>query len=801
MIPSMPHHHVGDAHMRCLLENELSDSETASILEHLEHCASCRSRLDAMAAAPESWLAASSYLSSSDGSVVDNPYALPFNAYGSDANDADRDDGRGNHRSSNGRQAGERRLPAPKIWNDSPLVWSESMAKELLSPPSHPEMLGRIGRYEVERWLGAGGMGIVFKAFDTELHRPVAIKLLAPYLAHSAAARVRFAREAKAAAAVVHEHVVPIYNVESEGSLPYMVMHYVAGESLQHRLDREGSLPLCETLRIGMQIASGLAAAHSQGLVHRDIKPSNVLLEQGVERALLADFGLARAADDASVTRSGFHVGTPQYMSPEQARGEPIDARSDLFSLGSLLYTTSIGIPPFRAESSLVVLRRITDSEPPSMLESRPEIPVWFTRLVGRLMAKRPEHRFASAVEVSRLLEECLAHAQSPTRHPLPHPVRDPSRSIRSCLQSLRSFMEDKRILSLLALVLLLVAALAPWPMAAMGREFHALVFGGIAAGLALLFALLSRSQYFSRIVLWLVGSLVAIALLFGGVSLVAWNMRSGTRAYPTVASPYGTPPPNMQREAYEAMMEQSRVNPQPTNPYRGVAPGVTPVNLASIGETKFTVTKRFVDTFGTPLEFHPIEELPKESLTPITREHVYERLQATSFFVAPFLIATSNGVSAWPAPVPPLAYNPNLPNSPASNPAVFPASAAPPSGYPSAAFPTPVFKSEFPIYFFDAEDRFVGMFLSQLNDLSKFQNFSKLRDATPNSVPAPSLSQVPAQEPTPSESIEPGKAVNPSEPVQPNKSVEQDEPDSNSSESKPPTASDTELPLDDKPD
>lgn len=797
MIPSMPHHHVDNARMRCLLENELDDSETASILEHLEHCASCRSRLDAMAAAPESWLAASSYLSSSDSPVFDNPYARPSDAHESHAHDSDRDDGRGNHRSSNGRQAGERNLPAPKIWNDSPLVWSEEMAKELLSPPSHPEMLGRIGRYEVERWLGAGGMGIVFKAFDTELHRPVAIKLLAPYLAHSAAARVRFAREAKAAAAVVHEHVVPIYNVESEGSVPYMVMHYVAGESLQHRLDREGALPLCETLRIGMQIASGLAAAHSQGLVHRDIKPSNVLLEQGVERALLADFGLARAADDASVTRSGFHVGTPQYMSPEQARGEPIDARSDLFSLGSLLYTTSIGFPPFRAETSLGVLRSITDSESPSMLESRPEIPVWFTRLVGRLMAKRPEHRFASAVEVSRLLEECLAHAQSPTRHPLPHSVRDPSRSLRSCLQSLRSFMEDKRILSLLALVLLLVAALAPWPMAAMGREFHALVFGGIAVGLALLFALLSRSQYFSRIVLWLVGSIAALALLSAGLSLGVWNV-SRTRSYPSTISPYGPPPPNMSREAYEAMMEQSRVNPQPTNPYLGVAPpGVTPVNLASIGETKFTVTKRFVDTFGTPLESHPIEELPKEALTPSTREHVYERLQATSFFVAPFLTAVNNQVSAWPYGNPPLAYNPNVPNSPASNPAVFPSSAAPPSGYSSAAFSTPVFKSEFPIYFFDAEDRFVGMFLSQLNELSKFQNLSGFRQKpTPsenpmlNSVPAPAVSSnVPVQKPTPSE------------PVQPNKSVERDEPDSNGSESKPPTASDTELPLDEKPD
>ncbi|MCA9067254.1 MAG: protein kinase, partial [Planctomycetaceae bacterium] len=166
-------------------------------------------------------------------------------------------------------------------------AWTESMARQLLSPPTHPEMLGRIGRYEVERLIGSGGMGVVFKAFDTELNRPVAVKALAPHLAGSGAARNRFAREARAAAAVVHDHVVAIHNVESEGASPFLVMPYVAGESLQQRIDREGSLELCEILRIVKQTAAGLAAAHAQGLVHRDVKPSNILLEQGVERALL----------------------------------------------------------------------------------------------------------------------------------------------------------------------------------------------------------------------------------------------------------------------------------------------------------------------------------------------------------------------------------------------------------------------------------------------------------------------------------------------------------------------------------
>lgn len=158
------------------------------------------------------------------------------------------------------------------------------MVKQLLDPPSHPEMLGRLGRYEMERMIGSGGMGIVFKAFDTELNRVVAVKLLAPHLAARGSARKRFAREARAAAGVRDDHVVPIFNVESEHEPPFLVMQYVAGGSLQEKLDRDGPLEVAEVLRIGLQTAKGLAAAHAQGLIHRDVKPSNILLDEGVER-------------------------------------------------------------------------------------------------------------------------------------------------------------------------------------------------------------------------------------------------------------------------------------------------------------------------------------------------------------------------------------------------------------------------------------------------------------------------------------------------------------------------------------
>ena len=310
-------------------------------------------------------------------------------------------------------------------------TWTESMAKSLLSTATHPEMLGRIGRYDVERMIGSGGMGVVFKAYDTELNRPVAVKLLAPYLASSGSARNRFAREARAAAAVVDDHVVPIHNVETDGEHPFLVMKFIAGGSLQQRIDREGPLEVCEVLRIGMHSAKGLAAAHAQGLIHRDVKPSNILLDEGVDRALLTDFGLARATDDASLTRSGFHPGTPHYMSPEQVRGEAIDARSDLFGLGCVIYAMCTGHPPFRSETSYAVLRRITDDTPRSIRETNPNVPEWLNRIVIKLLAKLPEDRYGSATEVCLLLEKCLAHVQQPTTVELPVELQVKAKSLK----------------------------------------------------------------------------------------------------------------------------------------------------------------------------------------------------------------------------------------------------------------------------------------------------------------------------------------------------------------------------------
>ena len=366
-----------------LLVGSVSDTDSDAWLQHLEQCSTCRTKLHALAGEEGDWSQAREVLSShTDRSHIARPDE-----------------------------------------------WAEALSRKLLSPPSHPEMLGRIGRYDIERLLGSGGMGIVFKGFDTELHRTVAIKVLAPTLAFHGTARHRFAKEARAAAAVVHEDVVPIYDVDADREVPYLVMRYIPGESLQARIDRVGPLELKQILRIGKQVTAGLAAAHAQGLIHRDVKPANVLLEEGIDRALLTDFGLAQAIDDATATASGVLPGTPQYMSPEQARGEKLSVQSDLFSAGSVLYAMCAGRPPYRAETSLGVLEKIRESKPKPIRELNPEIPSWLVQIVEILMAKDPKDRYASASDVSALLEQCLAHVQHPLDAPLPASLRNSSDS------------------------------------------------------------------------------------------------------------------------------------------------------------------------------------------------------------------------------------------------------------------------------------------------------------------------------------------------------------------------------------
>lgn len=285
---------------------------------------------------------------------------------------------------------------------------TEAEALIFLSPTTRPDSLGRLAHYEILEVLGSGSFGIVYRGFDDLLQRVVAVKVMSPQIAMLSPARKRFLREARSSAAVRHENVVHIYEV-GEQPLPYLAMEFIPGQTLQQKLDGSGPLEVVEVLRIGRQIAEGLAAAHASGLIHRDIKPSNILLESGSQKVKITDFGLARAADDASISQSGLIAGTPMFMAPEQALGHHIDQRADLFSLGSVLYQMVSGRPPFRAPSTLAVLKRVAEEPPRPIREIIAEAPDWLCRIISKLHAKNPDDRFASAQQVAELFADCEA--------------------------------------------------------------------------------------------------------------------------------------------------------------------------------------------------------------------------------------------------------------------------------------------------------------------------------------------------------------------------------------------------------
>ena len=375
----------------------------------------------------------------------------------------------------------------------------------LLGPSDDPRVVGKIGPFEVTEVIGSGGMGMVLKARDPALDRHVAIKILAPHLASSATARRRFAREARAAAAVIHDHVIAIYQVSEHQELPYLVMPYLPDPSLQQRLDRDGKLDLESALSIGLQVAGGLEAAHAQGLIHRDVKPANVLLAKGTERAIITDFGLARAADDASLTSSGVLAGTPHYMSPEQARGEPVDFRSDLFSLGSLVFAMLTGQPPVNRELGSETIRTIATQPMPPLRTVAADAPEWAERLVGWLHQPKPEDRPESARQVAETLEQCLKHVRSPQVEGLPE-------RLTRAEETEMGHPKDKRLFSLIALGLFLAVFLTPPLVAMTTRDEWALAFGGVAACLALFFGALSWGERISRMVVKTLGTLVVLA-------------------------------------------------------------------------------------------------------------------------------------------------------------------------------------------------------------------------------------------------------------------------------------------------
>src|SRR5438477_9700319 len=272
-----------------------------------------------------------------------------------------------------------------------------------------PEFLGLqellAGRYSIERELGRGGMGTVLLARERALARPVAIKLLPPHLATRPDERERFLEEARTAAGFAHPNIVPIHLVEARGELVLFVMGFVDGETLRDRVDRAGPLPPRLALKLLQEVAWALGYAHQRGVIHRDVKPDNILIERATERALVTDFGIAlgrRAADSPG----GPIVGTARYMSPEQACGEPVDARSDLYSLGATFCYALPGRAPFEGANSPAILTKHVYETAPLVQALRPEVPAKVAAVVDRLLRKAPAERFQTADDLARVAGE-----------------------------------------------------------------------------------------------------------------------------------------------------------------------------------------------------------------------------------------------------------------------------------------------------------------------------------------------------------------------------------------------------------
>jgi len=317
------------------------------------------------------------------------------------------------------------------------VVLPASMAdvRSLLSPPQSAEEIGRIADFRVLRVLGAGGMAVVYEAEDVRLKRRVALKLMRPAIAATPGATERFLREAQSAAALKHEHVVTIYQVGTCGATPFMALELLHGETLEDCLARNGRLNVREVVRIGREIATGLAAAHARGLLHRDIKPANIWLEspatpgrepldfrvnpgarganatvesapltaggQSAGKVKILDFGLAKTwTDEAGISFPGLLIGTPAYMAPEQLAGTAVDPRTDLFSLGCLLYRMAGGRPPFGGGDLLSVVRALALEHPAPLRALNPQVPQALSDLIGQLLSKSPDQRPPSAQAV-----------------------------------------------------------------------------------------------------------------------------------------------------------------------------------------------------------------------------------------------------------------------------------------------------------------------------------------------------------------------------------------------------------------
>lgn len=384
--------HPAREQLLSILDSAADNGQNDTVRAHIESCTYCQQQLESLAASPELWRQAST-LTGRD-TLGDTVAALSDPGLSAFLSGSDRL----SRKAAGNAEEGEDIFPVHSLFDR----------------PVHPEMLGRLGNYDIEFEIGRGGMGVVYKAFDADLNRPVAIKIMSPLLAGRGVARERFAREARAAAAVLHPNVIAIYGVATTDKVPYLVMPFIKGPSIEQLVEEHGPVPEHDLVCFAMQMAAGLAAAHAQGVIHRDIKPANILIENGVGRVVITDFGLARAESEVSMTQTGWFAGTPAYMSPEQAKGHECDSRSDLFSLGSVMYYMATGRVPFRGEQPMAVLERIRNESPPPVQQLNSRISKTLADLIEWLLEKDPHKRVQSAAILHQLLEQFLAHLHDP---------------------------------------------------------------------------------------------------------------------------------------------------------------------------------------------------------------------------------------------------------------------------------------------------------------------------------------------------------------------------------------------------
>src|SRR5215207_1488805 len=286
-----------------------------------------------------------------------------------------------------------------------------------MSEPPLELQEGLRDRYRIEREIASGGMATVYLARDLRHDRDVALKVMHREVAMALGAE-RFLREIKLTARLSHPNILSVHDSGEDGDSLWYVMPYVEGESLRHRLDQNGPLPIDESVRLACEAAEAIGYAHSQGIVHRDIKPENILLSQG--HAMIADFGIARAIDvsrDDHMTATGTALGTTAYMSPEQALGEHVDARADVWALGCVMYEMLAGKPPFGSGGREVLTRSIA-GKPDSLKEARPDVPERIEKLVATALSRNPADRFQTAAEMGAALDAYRTGSGAARREP-----------------------------------------------------------------------------------------------------------------------------------------------------------------------------------------------------------------------------------------------------------------------------------------------------------------------------------------------------------------------------------------------